>query len=41
MIYPDEVNTREEKTQYIMDVYGISEENSPLFKEFVNDISKN
>ena len=37
--YPDEVNTPKEKIQYLMDVYGIKEEDSNLLKGIVKDIA--
>lgn len=39
MVYPDNVNTKEEKIKYLMAAYGISEENSPLLRTTINDIS--
>ena len=39
ILYPDEVNTPKEKIQYIMDVYGIKEENANLLKDVIKDIS--
>ena len=39
IIYPDEVNTPREKIAYIMDVYGIKDENANLLKDVIKDIA--
>ena len=39
MVYPDNVNTREEKILYVMAAYGISEEDSGLLRQTFDDIS--
>ncbi len=37
-VYPDNVNTKEERILYVMDAYGIKEEDSMLLRAVIDDI---